>query len=139
SWNPGAERLYGYPAEEALGRHAGFLVPAGVDTGATVLARVVEGERISGHQTRVQHRDGRVIPISLSASPILDDSGLIIGIASIAHDLTERLAADDERRRLEAELRHAQKLESVGQLAAGIAHEINTPIQFVGDNVGFLQ
>lgn len=60
-------------------------------------------------------------------------------ILVIARDISEREAAEQERRRMEVELRHAQKLESIGQLAAGIAHEINTPIQYIGDNLRFIQ
>jgi PAS domain S-box-containing protein len=56
-----------------------------------------------------------------------------------AHDLTERKRAERERNQMEIQLRHAQKLESIGQLAAGIAHEINTPTQFIGDNLRFMQ
>jgi two-component system, NtrC family, sensor kinase len=59
--------------------------------------------------------------------------------STVAHDLTEENAAEQERHRVEIQLRHAQKLESIGQLAAGIAHEINTPTQFIGDNTRFLQ
>jgi PAS domain S-box-containing protein len=132
SWNPGAERLYGYLASEAMGQSINFLLPPGASVRNSVLQRIAGGERVSGHDTRVQTKGGSVITIALAASPIVDADGAVVGVSSIAHDTTER-------RRLEAELRHTQKLESVGQLAAGIAHEINTPIQFVGDNVRFLR
>ena len=67
----------------------------------------------------------------LTASPIRDDAGNVVGSAYIAWDITAR-------KRLERQLAQAQKLESIGQLAAGIAHEINTPIQYIGDNARFL-
>ncbi|HJW42931.1 MAG TPA: PAS domain S-box protein [Geothrix sp.] len=61
------------------------------------------------------------------------------GLLVISRDISEREAAEQARQRMEVELRHAQKLESIGQLAAGIAHEINTPIQYIGDNLRFIQ
>jgi PAS domain S-box-containing protein len=62
-----------------------------------------------------------------------------VGLLVISRDISEREAAEQARQRMEVELRHAQKLESIGQLAAGIAHEINTPIQYIGDNLRFIQ
>lgn len=78
-------------------------------------------------QTAQGERIFRVI-----ASPIHDDNGTVVATLKLLEDVTESLAA-------ERELRQAQKLEAVGQLAAGIAHEINTPIQYVGDNIRFLE
>lgn len=75
--------------------------------------------------------DGEIIPVLASYSAHTSGSDVFKAVVCVAVDLRER-------KRLEAELRHAQKLESVGQLAAGIAHEINTPMQFIGDNLHFL-
>jgi signal transduction histidine kinase len=77
-------------------------------------------------------KDGTVIEVMVNVSPIRDQAGNVIGASHIAWDITER-------KRLERQLAQAQKLESIGQLAAGIAHEINTPIQYIGDNARFLQ
>jgi signal transduction histidine kinase len=71
--------------------------------------------------------------------PLCDEQGNIVGTFGISRDITERKLAEKERARMEVQLRQAQKLESIGQLAAGIAHEINTPTQYVGDNIRFLQ
>src|SRR5207244_10749023 len=70
---------------------------------------------------------------------IRDESGGVVSLDGAISDITERKRLEQERDRIELELRMAQKLESVGQLAAGIAHEINTPVQFVGDSVHFLK
>ncbi len=85
-----------------------------------------------GHETVLRTRAGADIPVMFAAAPLLGESGSTEGIVCVAHDLREK-------KQLELELRHAQKLESVGQLAAGVAHEINTPVQFAGDSVRFLQ
>ncbi|HBA85012.1 MAG TPA: hypothetical protein DCZ95_13035 [Verrucomicrobia bacterium] len=75
---------------------------------------------------------GEPCPILLRGAPTLDDRFNVVGFSCVFTDLTER-------KKLEGQLLHSQKMESVGHLAAGIAHEINTPIQFVGDNLKFLQ
>jgi len=77
-------------------------------------------------------RDGRVLTLSASKVPLRSGDGATIGVIGVYVDITER-------KQLETQLAQAQKLESIGQLAAGIAHEINTPTQFISDNVCFLQ
>jgi signal transduction histidine kinase len=83
--------------------------------------------------------DGRQRWLATTKLPLLDDLGQIVGLVGIGHDITERKRAEAERSLMEIHLRQAQKLESIGQLAAGIAHEINTPMQYIGDNTRFLQ
>ncbi len=82
-------------------------------------------------ERRLIHKTGSTVCTKFGAAAVNDERGLPQHLILVVEDVTER-------NRLEIELRHAQKLESVGRLAAGIAHEINTPIQFVGDNVSFL-
>lgn len=90
----------------------------------------------SGKQKRVEEqikgRDGAMRWIETVKTPIFDERGKVIGTTGIARDVTER-------KNLEAQLSHANKMEAVGGLAAGIAHEINTPIQYIGDNARFLK
>jgi len=90
-----------------------------------------DGESFTG-QRRFLHRSGATIVANISWSVARDPEGLPLFTIGVIEDISERT-------RLEVELRHAQKLEAVGRLAAGIAHEINTPIQFIGDNTAFLQ
>ena len=94
TWNPGAERLYGYTAEEAVGRRVDFLLAPTRTVADTILRRVVAGERIAAHETTVRIKDGSIIPISVSASPIVDDAGTLVGVCSIAEDIRARTALE---------------------------------------------
>ena len=82
-------------------------------------------------EAELRTADGTTIPVLLTTSPLTDEDGHRSGAVWVATDISER-------KQLEVELRHAQRLESIGQLAAGVAHEINTPIQFVGDSARFI-
>jgi two-component system NtrC family sensor kinase len=96
------------------------------ERGSEAQAFIFEGE------VEIHIAGGTVVPTLFSSSVMSDSSGVIEGYVCVWSDLREK-------RQLEVELRHAQKLESLGQMAAGVAHEINTPIQFVGDSFNFLQ
>ena len=95
SWNPGAERLYGYTTAEMVGRHIEVLIPLDDQAReAEVVAAVVRGERVDQYQTRRLRKDGTAVELSLTLSPIADRSGAIVGVATVARDLTERQRAD---------------------------------------------
>jgi len=96
SWNPGAERLYGYTAAEAIGGHAEMLIPAEEDREreAEVVAAVGRGERVDQYETRRLRKDGTTVEVSLTMSPIADRTGTIIGVATAARDVTEHRRAD---------------------------------------------
>ncbi len=112
-----------------------FLDPV---TAQEMSSAVLGGASWSG-ELSMKSSTGAVVPVFLRATSILNDQLEVSGMSVIITDLSERRRAEDERRRMEVQLLHAQKLESIGQLAAGIAHEINTPTQFVGDNTQFLK
>ena len=133
SWNAAAERIYGYTLEQVRGRPVSLLwPPESTQDFSDVLRRLNQGESIKNIESVRVRKDGARIPVMISYSPVRDASGKTVSTCSIATDITER-------KLLERQLAQAQKLESIGQLAAGIAHEINTPIQYVGDNLRFLQ
>lgn len=119
SWNSGAERIYGYTAGEVIGRPVYKLVPPErVDELPRTLAAVRRGESVANFETIRLRKDGRKIAVSLTESPIRDERGAVSGISSIARDITEN-------KRLEEQLLQAQKMEAVGRLAGGVAHDFN--------------
>ena len=101
SWNPGAERLYGYTSAEVTGRHIDMLIPAGDrEREGAVVAAVARGDRVDQYETRRLHKDGTTVEVSLTLSPIADRTGTIVGVATVARDVTERQRADARLRGL---------------------------------------
>jgi PAS domain S-box-containing protein len=104
-WNPAAQRLYGYSPEEAIGRPISLIIPRDRPTEMMdILQRLRRGERIEHFRTKRVTKDGRVLDVSISVSPIRNDAGQIIGAASIGCDLGERVRNEAERARIEREL-----------------------------------
>jgi PAS domain S-box-containing protein len=97
SWNSAAAGLYGYQAEEIVGRHISVLFsPDSFSEENRIIERVSRGERIEHFETRRRHKDGHNIPVSLTVSPIRDSTGKIIGVSKIARDITERNRTAEE-------------------------------------------
>ena len=112
SWNPGAERLYGYPSEEIVGRDVTLLIPPGYeDELARIRARLVAGESIPAFETVRLRQDGTRVDVTITLSPIRDRAGRVIGASSVARDLSERVTARSERRERE---RQAELVAAVG-------------------------
>ncbi len=105
SWNRGAEHLFGYTAEEAVGRPVTILIPADLlDEEPDILSRVRRGERIEHCQTVRQRKDGTTVNISLTVSPIRDGQGRIVGASKIVRDITEQKEAEAKLRESERRL-----------------------------------
>ena len=103
SWNRGAERIFGYTADEAIGRSIFLIIPEDcVEEEKDVLARVQQGERIDHFETVRLRKDGRRIPISLTVSPLRNEAGAIIGASKVARDISPRVQRDELRARLAA-------------------------------------
>jgi PAS domain S-box-containing protein len=125
SWNAGAQRIFGYTAEEIIGQPITLLIPRDLWGDETViLSKIRNGERIDHFQTVRLHKNGELIDVSLTVSPVKDKRGKIIGAAKIVRDVTQQ-------KKLEAALHTTERLASVGRLAATVAHEINNPLESV--------
>jgi PAS domain S-box-containing protein len=110
SWNAGAERLYGYTAQEAIGQPVTLIIPPDQpDEIPAIMARLQRGERVDHYETVRQHKDGHRIDISLTVSPLVAADGTILGASAVARDISERKRLEVERQRQEAALRASEE------------------------------
>src|SRR5262249_38156420 len=108
SWNRGAEQLYGYSAQEAIGRSMTMLVPSeGLDEAWSIVERVHQGERVERYETIRLKKDGSRVNVSLTLSPVKDADGQVIGASSVARDITERVLQEEALKQANAALQHA--------------------------------
>lgn len=111
SWNPGAERLFGYTAEEILGRPVAILVPADrLDEEPGILARIARGERVPPFETVRLRKDGTRVDVSVTISPVYDAHGQVVGASKIARDVSERKHAEA---RMQAQLARLHLLDHI--------------------------
>src|ERR687891_23571 len=110
SWNPAAQRLFGYTAEEVIGRPISILAaPDREDEMPANLERIRRGEKVDRYETVRRRKDGSLVDISLTVSPIRDATGRIVGASKIARDITARKQVEERQRMLTAELSHRIK------------------------------
>lgn len=124
-WNIGSERLYGYPLANIMGKPVSLLVPP--DRAAELqrtIRKIQAGDSVEPFETVRRREDGTLIVASVSVSPIKDGEGRIVGAAEIARDLTDT-------KRLEQQLHQAQKMEAIGRLAGGVAHDFNNILMII--------
>ena len=135
SWNKGAERMFGYTAEEAVGKSVTILIPPDRQSEEReILERIGHGERIEHYETIRRRKDGSLIAISLTISPIKNLEGRIVGASKIARDITERKHAEARENMLMAELTHMNRVAAAGVLSPSIAHEVNQPLLSIAVN-----
>jgi two-component system cell cycle sensor histidine kinase/response regulator CckA len=127
-WNPAAERLFGWTPEEVLGRPNPIVPEDKQEEFRKYIQSLLQGPQFADFHLRRQRKDGSLIDVNLSTTLLRDAQGNINGFMGIFVDLTERL-------RLEEQLRHAHKLEAVGQLAGGVAHEFNNLLTAIIGNI----
>jgi PAS domain S-box-containing protein len=132
-WNPAAERLYGFAAGEAVGQSSTLLVPADRrDELRTIGEQLRRGERIEPFETIRVHKDGTRIDVALTMSPVTAPEGVVLGASAIARDITAQ-------KQLREQLRHAQKMEAIGQLTGGLAHDFNNMLGVIMGNLDLLE
>jgi PAS domain S-box-containing protein len=137
SWNPAAERTFGWTAAEAIGRHIMLIVPderrAEEDD---VIARIRRGERVDHFETVRQAKDGRRVDMSITVSPLKDAAGNVVGASKVARDISERRRLEDQRTLLLAReqeaRREAEALNNAkDELLATVSHELRTPLNSI--------
>jgi PAS domain S-box-containing protein len=120
SWNGGAERMYGYTADEMIGRTTRALIPSDrLGEEPSILERIRRGERIEHYETIRRRKDGALLDVSIAVSPIQDSRGKIIGASKITRDITQS-------KRIEGELRETDRLKD--EFLATLAHELRNPL-----------
>jgi two-component system cell cycle sensor histidine kinase/response regulator CckA len=124
SWNPAAEAIFGWSEVEVLGNPL-LIVPEDLQSESRDMqARVFRGEVVTNQEVRRQRKDGSMVDISVSAAPLYDAQGRIYGMEGILADISRS-------KQLEEQFRHAQKMEAVGRLAAGVAHDFNNLLTII--------
>ena len=132
SWNPAAERIFGYTAAEMVGQSVLRLIPPELHAEEQeILAQIARGEHVAHYETPRVRKDGQRITIALTVSPIRDAGGALIGASAIKRDITRQHS-------LEEQLRHSQQLDAIGQLAGGVAHDFNNVLAAISGYVGLL-
>lgn len=151
-WNRGAEMIFGYPAEEIIGRPIAILLPPGRENEESeILERLKRGERVEPFETARRRKDGEIIDVLLTVSPLWDDSGRLVGGSKVAREITavrrarialaereanlqsEREHTQKRMQELQAELIHMSRFTALGEMASTLAHELNQPLSAVAN------
>jgi PAS domain S-box-containing protein len=123
SWNESAERIFGYKSEEIVGRHISVIIPAErLHEEDKILATLKAGKRIDHFETMRRHKDGHLIPISITVSPIKNSSGEVVGASKVARDISERVKAENAIKEMSAKK---------DEFLANMSHELRTPMNAV--------
>lgn len=133
-WNKGAERIFGYTAEEMIGKTVDPIIPSDLKEKGEMewlFAETLRRGYIENYETERITKDGRRIIVNLSRSLIKDENGEILGSIAIVRDVTKV-------KELEKQIQHSDKLALIGQIAAGIAHEIGTPLNVISGNAEYI-
>jgi PAS domain S-box-containing protein len=138
SWNRGAERLFGYQAEEIVGKHISTIAaPDRIDEIPGILDRIRRGERVEHVETRRMAKDGRILTVSITVSPIRNASGVIIGASKVARDITDRVLHQKALEQANTALRHANA--DLQQFAYSASHDLQEPLRMVAAYSELLQ
>ncbi len=133
SWNKGAERIYGYTPEEVVGKNISLLAPSDhPDEIPGILQKIARGESVEHHESVRVTKDGRRLDVSISVSPLRDAKGDVVGASAIARDITAQKRAEDQ-------LHQSQKMEAIGRLAGGVAHDFNNILGIINACAEFLR
>lgn len=139
SWNRGAETMFGYTLDEISGKPVNLLaLPDRHHESQEMREIAVAGESISGFETVRVKKNGDLIDVSITISPIKDSFGKVVGVSAILRDITERKRAEESLHKHEEQMRLVEKMNAIGRLAGGVAHDFNNLLSVIGGNAEFL-
>jgi PAS domain S-box-containing protein len=131
-WNSSAAQILGYTAGEVVGRRVTDLVPADRQGElAEVMRRLRAGKPSGPYDTKRRRKDGSMVDLSVSVAPVIDSGGTVVGAATVARDITERVRAEEHSAALEGQLQQAELMGTVGELASGVAHDFKNLLGIV--------
>ncbi|MCB1463296.1 MAG: PAS domain S-box protein [Nitratireductor sp.] len=134
SWNPAAEKLYGYAADEAIGANACMVIPSEhVEEMQELRARAVRGEKVQQFESIRIDRDGGRHEVALTLSPVKDPKHEIIGVSVIARDITHEREMDRRMLALKSQAEHAKRVSTAGKMASAMVHELGQPLTVIGN------
>jgi two-component system, LuxR family, sensor kinase FixL len=132
SWNQAAQVMFGYSADEIVGKHISVLfAPERLKEEVAILEKISQGGRLDNFETVRLRKDGEAIPVSLTVSPIFSADGQIVGASKIARDISERRRSQAKLHEIQSELFHVSRLNTISHMASGLAHELNQPLSAI--------
>jgi PAS domain S-box-containing protein len=133
SWNKGAEQIFGYTEKEMIGQLSSIVFPTDrLNEEAEILRHIIKGEKVEHFETVRKRKDGKLIDVSVTISPLRDENNVIIGASKIVSDITDN-------KLLEKQLRQSQKMSAISQLSGGVAHDFNNLLGIIIGNLDLLE